>query len=184
VEHVGPFDAGDVDKIAAWMKEFEAAGGHGLVIKPSESHHRPLKYSLPSALLRDAPAWLGLDGGIEDDPHLERLLQAACAATEMDQDADDWDWAAVGKSLFASLARLAKTVADGGTLTESHSVWVHQKESATTLLEQLQERAPGTSIHELELGPEKDGWRLRFERHFSESSAALERRLSGASYRD
>lgn len=184
VEHAGPFDAGDVDEISAWMKDFEAAGGHGIVLKPSESHHRPLKYSLPSALLRGAPGWLVLGGGIEDDPHLERLLQGACAATEMDLHADDWDWAAVGKSLFSSLAQVVQTISAGGTLTASHSVWVHQKESATTLLEQLQERTPETSIHELELSAENNGWRLRFERRFAETTAALERRLSGASYRD
>lgn len=184
VEHVGPFDAGDVDKIAAWMKDFEAAGGQGIVLKPSESHHRPLKYSLPSALLHGAPGWLGLDGGIEDDPHLERLLQGACAAAEMDLHTDDWDWAAVGKSLFSALAELVETVAAGGTLSETHSVWVHHKESATTLLEQLQERTPGTPIRELELSAENDGWRLRFERRFTEATAALERRLSGVSYRD
>ena len=184
VEHVGPFDACDVDEIAAWMKDFEAAGGHVIVLKPSESHHRPLKYSLPSALLRGAPGWLGLDGGVEDDSHLERLLQGACAAAEMERNTADWDWAAVGKSLFSALAELVETVAAGGTLTETHNVWVHHKESATTLLEQLQERTPGTPIRELELNAESDGWRLRFERRFTEATAALERRLSGVSYRD
>ena len=102
----------------------------------------------------------------------------------MDLHADDWDWAAVGKSLFSSLAQVVQTISAGGTLTASHSVWVHQKESATTLLEQLQERTPETSIHELELSAENNGWRLRFERRFAETTAALERRLSGASYRD
>jgi ATP-dependent RNA circularization protein (DNA/RNA ligase family) len=184
VEHVGPFDAGDVGEIAAWMKDFEAAGGHGIVLKPSESNHRPLKYALPSALLCGVPGWLGLDGGIEHDPHLERLLQGACAAAEMDLHTDDWDWAAVGKSLFSSLAQVAQTIAAGGALIESRSVWVHEKESATTLLAQLRERASGTSIHELELVAESDGWRLRFERRFAETTAALERRLSGVSYRD
>lgn len=184
VEHVGPFGADDVEEIAAWMKDFEAAGGLGIVLKPSESHHRPLKYSLPSALLRGAPGWLGLDGGLDDDPPLERLLQGACAAAETGLHADDWDWAAVGKSLFSALARDTQTIASGGTLTEGHSVWVHEKESATTLLEQLQERSTGTSIHELELVAENNGWRLRFERRFAETTAALERRLSGASFRN
>jgi putative ATP-dependent DNA ligase len=183
-ERIGPFDADDIDKIAAWMKEFEAAGGLGIVIKPSESHHRPLKYSLPSALLRGAPGRLGLDGEVREDPHFERLLQGACAATETNLHAGDWDWATVGESLFSSLAQAAQTIAEGGTLTESYSVWVHEKESATTLLEQLEERTEGTSIHELELIAENDGWRLRFERRLTEASAAVERRLSGASYRD
>jgi len=183
-EHVGPFDAGDVDKIVAWMHEFEAAGGHGIVLKPSERHHRPLKYSLPSALLTGAPSRLGLHSSLEEDPHLERLVQAACAATEMDVAPDDWDWAAVGKSLFRSLAQAARDVADGDAITHEYSVWLHHKEAAGVLLEQLEARTPGTSINELELTAEDDGWRLRFERRFAEATAAMQRRLSGASYRD
>ena len=51
-------------------------------------------------------------------------------------------------------------------------------------LVQLEERTPGSSIHELALDPEGEGWRLRFERRFAEATAGMERRLSGASYRD
>jgi putative ATP-dependent DNA ligase len=183
-EHVGPFEAGDVDEILAWMKEFEAGGGTGVVLKPSERHHRPLKYALSSALTHGAPAWLGLDHEIEEDPYFERLLQAACAATETGMPPEDWDWEAVGKSLLQTLARAAEQVAGGGSLSQQYSVWLHHEESAELLLEQLEERTLGTSIRRLELEPDNDGWRLRFERRFAEATAALERRLSGASYRD
>lgn len=183
-EHVGPFGAGDVDKIVGWMREFEAAGGTGVILKPSERHHRPLKYSLPSALLTGAPAWLGLDGANDEDPHFERLLQAACAATELGMPADDWDWEAVGRSLLSSLAGLTQQVAEAGALASECSVWLHDKDAAEELLVQLDERAPGASIQRLGLEAENDGWRLRFERRFTEATAAIERRLSGASYRD
>lgn len=183
-EHVGPFDAGDVDDIVDWMKEFEAAGGTGVVLKPSERHHRPLKYSLPSALLHGAPAWLGFDGAGDQDPYFERLLQAACAATELGMPAEDWDWEAVGRSVLSSLAGVTQQVAEAGVLASECSVWLHDKDAAEELLVQLEERAPGTSIERLGLEAENDGWRLRFERRFGEATAAIERRLSGASYRD
>lgn len=184
VEHVGPFDAGDVDKIVAWMKEFEAAGGTGVILKPSERHHRPLKYSLPSALLNGAPPWLGLDHDSDEDSYFERLVQAACAATELGMSADDWDWEAVGRSLLSSLAGGTRHVAAAGALAGECSVWLHDKDAAEELLVQLEERSPVASIRKLGLEAENDGWRLRFERRFPEATAALERRLSGASYRD
>ncbi len=183
-EHVGPFDAGEVDKVVDWMKEFEASGGTGVILKPSERHHRPLKYSLPSALLNGAPPWLGLEGGGGEDPHFERLVQAACAATELGVPADGWDWEAVGRSVLSSLAKVTQQVAEAGNLASECSVWLHDKEAAEELLAQLEERTPGTSIQRLGIEAENDGWRLRFERRFPEATAAIERRLSGASYRD
>ena len=183
-EHVGPFDAGDVDDIVEWMKEFEASGGTGVVLRPSERHHRPLKYSLPSALLQGAPPWLGLDGGSDEDPHFERLVQAACAATELGMPADDWDWEAVGRSVLSSLAGVTQQVAEAGVLARECSVWLHDKDAAEELLAQLEERTPGTSIQRLGLEAENDGWRLRFERRFAAATATIERRLSGASYRN
>ncbi len=182
-EHVGPFDADDIDKVIHWMKEFEAAGGRGIVLKPSERHHRPLKYSLPSALLHSTPSWLGLVREIEEAPYFARLLQAACSATELGLSAEEWDWATVGKSIFSSLAQATEGIVAGSALAEEYSVWLHQKESSTTLIEQLEERSAETTIHQLELVAEEDGWRLRFERRFVEATAAMERRLSGASYR-
>jgi putative ATP-dependent DNA ligase len=184
VEHVGPFEAKDVGEIVQWMKEFEQAGGKGVVLKPSERHHRPLKYSLPAALYNGAPAWLGLDHEIEEDPYMARLLQAACAATELDLAPDAWAWEAVGKSLLQELAGTVREVAEGGSLTRDYDVWLHEESSATLLLEQLEERTPGTSIRQLSLEQEDGGWRLRFARRFAEATAALQRRLSGASYRD
>ena len=183
-EHAGPFDAGDVDKIVEWMKELEASGGVGVVLKPSERHHRPLKYALPSALLDSAPPWVGFDGANGEDPHFERLVQAACSATEFGMPADGWDWEAVGKSLLSSLAGSTRQVAGGDALTSEYSVWLHDKDAAAELLAQLEERSPGTAVRELGLEAENDGWRLRFERCFAEATAAIERRLSGASYRD
>lgn len=184
VEHVGPFDAGDVDKIVDWMVEFEASGGKGVILKPSERHHRPLKYSLPSALLNGAPPWLGLDGDNGEDPYFERLVQAACAATELGMAADDWDWEAVGRSLLSSLAAGTHHVAEAGALASECSVWLHHKDAAQELLAQLEARTPTARIRQLGLEAENDGWRLRFERRFPEATSALERRLSGASYRD
>ncbi len=183
-EHVGPFEAADVDRIVEWMQELEEAGGYGVVLKPSERHHRPLKFSLPSTLMNDAPAWLGLDNVLDEDPYFERLLQAACAAAELDRKPEDWDWSRVGKAVFGALAEVVREIADGGSLTSECSVWLHEKDAAAELLVQLEERAPGTSIHELSLEQDGDGWRLRFERRFAEATAGMERRLSGASYRD
>jgi len=182
--HAGPFDAGDLDEILAWMKGVEEGGGQGIVLKPSERHHRPLKYSVPSALEHGAPGWLGLDSEIDEDPYFERLAQAACAATEMQTDGDEWDWAAIGKSLLAPLAEAAQSVNRGEALTQDHSVWVHEKDAAVELLAQLEARTLGISIEQLSLDPDNDGWRLTFRRRFAEAGAALERRLSGASYRD
>lgn len=183
-EHGGPFEAADIEAILDWMKAQAADGASGIVLKPSERHHRPLKYALPAALHHGAPAWLGLDDGIEEDPYRERLLQAACAATELGAPAGEWDWETVGRALLENLAQAARTVAGGDALTQQFSVWVHARESAELLLEQLEERNLGTSIHQLELAAENGGWRLRFERGFGDATAALQRRLSGASYRD
>jgi len=183
-EYVGPFEASDVERIREWLAELEAKGGTGVVLKPSERHHRPLKYSLPSALQHAAPAWLGIDHEIDEDPYMERLLQAACAATEVGRGADEWDWAAVGEALLRNLAEAVRDVEAGGSLTQEYSVWLHEKDAAGTLLEQLEDRTPGTSIHQLDLVEENDGWRLRFERRFAEATAGIQRRLSGASYRD
>ena len=184
VERAGPFEAADLDAIREWMRELESKGGSGVVLKPSERHHRPLKYSLPSALMNPAPAWLGLENAIQEDPYMERLLQAACAAAELDLEPRDWDWRRIGESLFAGLAEAARSVADGEALRSSHSVWLHKRQAAEELLAQLEERTPGTSIQRLDLEADNDGWRLRFERRFAEATAGMERRLSGASYRD
>ncbi len=183
-EHVGPYEAADVDKIVDWMKEVEASGHFGVVLKPSERHHRPLKFALPSALMNDVPAWLGLDNTIDEDPYFERLLQAACGAAELGRAPEDWDWDRVGKAVFARLAGVVRHIDDGGDLTSEHSVWLHHEGAAKELLAQLEERTPGTSIKQLELAPENAGWRLRFERRYAEATAGMQRRLSGASYRD
>ena len=112
------------------MKEFETSGGTDVILKPSERHHRPLKYSLPSALLNGAPPWLGLEGDGGEDPHFERLVQAACAATELGVPADGWDWEAVGRSLLSSLAAGTHHVAEAGALASKCSVWLHHKDAA------------------------------------------------------
>jgi putative ATP-dependent DNA ligase len=183
-DYAGPFEAADRDAILAWMKEQEASGAGGIVLKPSERHHRPLKYALPSALRHAAPAWLALDQKIDEDPCLGRLLQAACAATEVGVPPGGWDWEAIGRALLDEIAEAVRTVGEGGTLIRQHSVWLHAREAAAALIEQLQDGTTGAAIRELELVEEKGGWRLRFERRFDEATAALQRRLSGASYRD
>lgn len=183
-DHVGPFEASDIDEILAWMKQFEESGGIGVVLKPSERHHRPLKYSLPAAIRQSAPAWTGLDEQVGEDPYLERLLQAACAATETGLAPDAWNWNDVGESLLRNLAEAARQVNAGETLREECSVRLHHEESAVLLLEQLAERERHSTIHQLELAADGDGWRLRFERRFVRATAELERRLSGASYKD
>jgi len=182
--HVGPFEAGDLAELEAWMKERDEAGGQGLLLKPSERHHRPLKYALPSAIQRRSPAWLGFDNALAGDPYLERLAQAACAATELRLGPESWDFEAVGRALLEPLAEAAAAVAAGEPLGEDFSVWLHGEAAAEELLAQLEERAPAGSIERQSLEPEGDGWRLRFRRLHTEATAALERRLSGASYRD
>ena len=184
VEHVGPFEAADMAALEAWMRELEADGALGVVLKPSERHHRPLKYALPAAVLESPPPWAGLDDGAEIDPTFERLVQAACAATELEKSADDWDWATLGKALLRPLADAAHDVDDGKPLALQHSVWLHEQEAAEELVRQLEERAETTTIEAWSLEPEQDGWRLTFERRFAAATAALQRRLSGASYRD
>lgn len=183
-EHAGPFEASDIDDIIAWMKQVEEAGAIGIVLKPSERHHRPLKYSLSGVVRHSAPAWAGLDDGIDEDPYFERLLQAACAATETGLAPDDWDWGAVGEALLGNLAEAARQVEEGETLSEECSVWLNDKANADLLLQQLAAREAHTSIHQLELAADGDRWRLRFERRFERATAELQRRLSGASYRD
>lgn len=181
--HVGPFEAEDLAELEAWMKERDEAGSQGLLLKPSERHHRPLKYALPAAIRGRAPAWLGFDDAL-DDPYLERLAQAACAATELRIAPESWDFEAVGRALLGPLAAAAAAVAAGEPLGEDFSVWLHAKEAAEELLAQLEEQGPAGSIERQSLEPESDGWRLRFRRLHTEATAALERRLSGASYRD
>lgn len=183
-EHIGPLEAGDIPKVVDWMRDLEASGARGVILKPSEPHHRPLKYSLPSALLDERLTSLELDGKNEEDPYRARLIQAACAATELSVPAGDWDWEAVGRSLLTQLAGVTKQVAKGDTLTTEYSVWLHNKEAAEELLAQLGERATSTSIHQLCLVPENHGWRFRFERRFVDVTASIQRRLSGVSYPD
>lgn len=182
--HVGPFEAGDLGDLEAWMKERNEAGSQGLLLKPSERHHRPLKYALPSAIQRAAPAWLSFEDGLEEDPYLQRLAQAACAATELGLEPESWDFEAVGRALLEPLAKAAAEVAAGKTLGEDFSVWLHRKEAAEELLAQLEERSAAGSIERQSLEPDGDGWRLRFRRLHPDATAALQRRLSGASYRD
>ena len=184
VEHVGPFEAAETEALELWMKELEADGALGVVLKPSERHHRPLKYSMTAAVLESLPPWAGLDDGDELDPFFERLVQAACAATELDKPADEWDWETVGKALLRPLANAARDVDGGKELTVEHSVWLHDQEAAQELLRQLEERGSSTTIERPSLEPENDGWRLTFERRFDAATAALQRRLSGVSYRD
>ena len=183
-EHAGPFEASDIDDILQWMKRLEDSGAVGVVLKPSERHHRPLKYSLPSAIRYAAPAWAGLDEDLDEDPYHQRLLQAACAATETGLAVDAWDWAAVGESLLRNLAEAARRVEDGETLRAEYDVRLNHEESAALLLEQLAERIQDSSVHEVDLAALDGGWRLRFERRFDRATAELQRRLSGASYRD
>lgn len=183
-EHAGPFEASDLDDIFAWMREIEQNGATGIVLKPSERHHRPLKYSLPAAIRHAAPAWTGLDEDLDGDPYRDRLLQAACAARESGLAPDEWDWGAVGESLLRGLAEAVREVDEGGTLRHAYDVWLNHEDSAAVLLEQLAERERHTTIHEIELVGDGDGWRLRFERRFERATAELQRRLSGASYRD
>ncbi len=182
-DRVGPLEADNLEELEAWMRNIEDRGAPGAILKPSERHHRPLKFSFPGALLDEVPAWAGFDGS-DDDPFFERLIQAACAATEMDRAADNWDWENVGRALLAPLAAAAREVESGGRLAQEYSVWLHSDSAAEELLRQLAERSDDVTIEKLEFEAEGDGWRLRFERRFNGATAALERRLSGVSYRN
>ncbi len=182
-DRVGSFEADHLEELEAWMRNIEDRGAPGVILKPSERHHRPLKFSFPTALLAEMPAWAGFESSDDEHPFFERLVQAACVATGMDRAADNWDWENVGKVLLAPLAAAAKEVESGGLLAEQYSVWLHDEAAAKELLAQLDERSEDVTIERLALETEGDGWRLQFERRFNGATAALERRLSGASYR-
>ena len=183
VPHIGPLDSGDISTTIDWMRSLDESGAKGVILKPSEPHHRPLKYGLPSAQFNELLTLLelGRDG---DDLCRARLFQACCGANELELGVGPWDWEAVGRSLLAGLAGGVDQVAKGNTLATEHSVWLSNKASAECLLAQLDERTTGTSIEPVSLVSEGQGWRLRFRRQFIETTAALQRRMSGVSYRD
>ena len=183
VPHIGPLDSGDISTAIDWMRSLDESGAKGVILKPSEPHHRPLKYGLPSAQFHEflTLVALGRDG---DDLCRARLFQACCGANELELGVGPWDWEAVGRSLLAGLAGGVAQVANGTTLAPEHSVWLSNKVSAECLLAQLDERTTGTSIEPVSLVSEGQGWRLRFRRQFIETTEALQRRMSGVSYRD
>ena len=183
VPRIGPLDAEDISKITDWMRSLDNAGTKGVILKPSEPHHRPLKYALPTAQFSELLTLMEL-GKDEADLCRKRLFQACCAASELELPASSWNWEAVGQSLLAGLAEGIDQVVKGGTLATEHSVWLSTKESAECLLVQLGERATDTSIEPVSLVSENKGWRLRFRRQFVETTAAMQRRMSGISYRD
>ena len=182
-DRVGAFEADHLEELEAWMRDIEDRGAPGVILKPSERHHRPLKFSFPTALLASMPAWAAFDSSDDEHPFFERLVQAACAATEMERAADNWDWENIGRALLAPLAAAAKEVESGGRLAEEYSVWLHDDAAAEELLRQLDERSEDVTVERLALKAEGDGWRLQFERRFNCATATLARRLSGASYR-
>ena len=183
VPRIGPLDAEDISKITDWMRSLDSSGTRGVILKPSEPHHRPLKYALPSAQFSELLTLLEL-GKDETDLCRKRLFQACCAASELQLPSSSWNWEAVGQSLLAGLAGGIDQVVKGDTLATEHSVWLSNKESAECLLAQLGEREMGTSIEPVSLLSENKGWRLRFRRQFVETTAAMQRRMSGISYRD
>jgi len=183
VPHIGPLDSGDISTIIDWMRSLDESGAKGVILKPSEPHHRPLKYGLPSAQFNELLTLLEL-GRDRDDLCRSRLFQACCGANELELGVGPWDWEAVGRSLLAGLAGGVDQVAKGNTLATEHSVWLSNKASAECLLAQLDEQTTGTSIEPVSLVSEGQGWRLRFRRQFIETTAALQRRMSGVSYRD
>ena len=183
VPRIGPLDAEDISKITDWMRSLDNSGTRGVILKPSEPHHRPLKYALPSAQFSELLTLLEL-GKDETDLCRKRLFQACCAASELQLPSSSWNWEAVGQSLLAGLAGGIDQVVKGDTLATEHSVWLSNKESAECLLAQLGEREMGTSIEPVSLLSENKGWRLRFRRQFVETTAAMQRRMSGISYRD
>lgn len=185
VRHAGPFTADDPGEVRRWLAGVDDRGARGVVLKPSERHHRPLKYTTPSALLRHRPDWLGLEpeGGAEH-PFDERLLRAACGAAELGRSADGWDWAAVGRALLEPLARAVRAVDDGGPLRDERTAWFYGREAAERMVPHLDERDPSLEVTEISLEPEGGGWRLRFAVDWAAAGAEIERRLSGASYKD
>ncbi|MBU91176.1 MAG: hypothetical protein CL475_02010, partial [Acidobacteria bacterium] len=183
VPHIGPLDSGDISTVIEWMRALDESGAKGAILKPSEPHHRPLKYGLPSAQFNELLTLLEL-GKDETDLCHARLFQACCGANELELGVNSWDWEEVGRSLLAGLASGVDRIAKGNTLATEHSVWLSNKESAECLLAQLGEQATDTSIELVSLVPEDTGWRLRFRRQFIKTTAAMRRRMSGISYRD
>lgn len=185
VPHAGPFTAEDLEPLRAWVGELDAQGATGVVLKPSDRRHRPLKYATPSELLCPLPvgAWLALQGAASD-PCLQRLLRAAFSLSEFRQGGEEIDWQGTGKMLLEPFLDALHQLADGEGLRQERSVWVHEKEAAEKLLAHLRQAGSGVKIEPLDLQAEEGGWRLRFVEHYSEATAALAHRLSGASYLD
>lgn len=177
--HRGPFTAAEGSKVAAWAREIDAAGGSGLVLKPAERHHRPLRYATPGSLLRPLGAGEGLTAG--HDPYRRRLLEAACAAAELEPEGRGWE--GVGKALLAPLQEAARAVAAGGRVEEERSVWLHRRQAAEALLERLRQDGDRT-VEAVSLEEEGGGWRLRYRWAHPEASRALRERLSGTSFLD
>ena len=183
VEHIGPCDPKELDGLDEWVAGIIARKGTGVVLKPSERPHRPLQYSTPPELFRSHPLWTALaedDTGF--DSFFQRLLRASCALVEEDAEAKDIDWEALGRALFEPIVDGIQRVAAGEDLRQAFSVWVHQKEAAEALLPHLAEGDPSVIFEQRSLSPEKDGWRLDFERVYKEASEGIARRIGGASY--
>jgi len=183
VRRAGPFTADDSADVARWLAGVDGTRARGVVLKPSERHHRPLKCATPSALLQRRDAWLGLEGegGVEPGWN-DRVLRAACAAVELDRSPDAWDWEAVGRALLEPVARALHAVDEGQALRDERSAWFHGREAAEDLVSYLAASDASLSVEEISLEPEDGGWRLRFAVEWSEATAELRRRLSGASY--
>lgn len=185
VGHAGPFTADDLDDVKDWLDRIDREGARGVVLKPSERHHRPLKYATPSSLLDGRDDWLGFEneGGVEH-PFDQRLLRAACAAAELDREPDGWDWEVVGRTLLRPLARAVRAIDRDGVLREERTAWFHERDHAERMVPHLDEGATGVSVEQLSLAPEAGGWRLRFAVRWSRATAEIRRRLSGASFKD
>lgn len=184
VRHWGPFTADDVDEVIGRARELAVEEVAGVIAKPVQHQHRPLKCSTPAVLGRSLGGWSELGTGPMEEPWLwaGRQLRGALAIVEQGRDHETIDWGRVGEGMVRPVLDAARAVAAGRPVVHEFTARFHDRDLAEAMVERLDEEGPDLEAEVDDLRDEDGGWRLDFRRRLTGVTGYLSSRLSGTSF--
>jgi putative ATP-dependent DNA ligase len=194
VRSFGRFRPGEAVRVYEVVRQLDAEGGEGIVMKAEDGGAR-LKYYCLGTNTRDLRSTAGLLGSVDASFIINHLVQAACTLHEWEQGGDDAARRALGAGLMDAMLEALGQVEPGGEapdgadplggfVEERFTVRFHDADNADRLVARMG-RSATVQVRELARARDPDGMlRLELAKRYQGASGYFRTRLAGTAFID
>jgi putative ATP-dependent DNA ligase len=176
---LGQYTADDLPAVAGLVRELDARGAEGIVLKPPEQGLR-VKYVCPSINVEDVITEAALEMELPGEFYTHRMVRMIMALRELDQrDRLESLGKAFGRALAGGFDEALAAVERDGELARVFRVRLRQAHSADALLDHLGRSSRTVSVREQSREWDGTHWVLTFKKIYRRSSSRLGTLLRG-----